>query len=240
MSASNTEVVVDHVSDLSAAKEPILFLSFLFLQTDLFLEVGILDDLVQSGRNPRIQHVKIREMSIPLNWVRWFQIVQRIDHLHFFDPQHCLRERTRTGTYLGFESYLPTWKRWRCGKFVKLKLRDPKFLLISHVILWISSFCWKREFLIDGVLTNLGVGKVSLFCSSLLATSLPVLGRTGSASVAFRFQEWRISLSGVDAQSITACGLSTTFPGVPSKFRVSGRRLWSRLSKPRGLGTIAG
>ena len=30
MSASNPEIVVDHVSDLSSAKEPILFLSFLF------------------------------------------------------------------------------------------------------------------------------------------------------------------------------------------------------------------
>ena len=54
MSASHSEVVVDHVSDLYSAKEPIFFLSFLFCQTDLFLEVGILDDLVQSGRNPRI------------------------------------------------------------------------------------------------------------------------------------------------------------------------------------------
>ena len=62
MSASNSEVVVDHVSDLSSAKEPILFLSFLFLQIDLFLVVGILDGLIQSRRNPRVQHLKIREM----------------------------------------------------------------------------------------------------------------------------------------------------------------------------------
>ena len=45
MSASNPEVVVDHVSDLSSAKEPVFFLSLLFLQTDLSLEVGILDGL---------------------------------------------------------------------------------------------------------------------------------------------------------------------------------------------------
>ena len=67
MSASNPEALADHVSDLPSAKEPILFLSFLFLQTDLFLAVGILDDLVQSGRNSRIQHLKIREMRITLN-----------------------------------------------------------------------------------------------------------------------------------------------------------------------------
>ena len=46
---------MDHVSDLSSTKEPILFVSFLFLETDLFLEVGILDDLVQSRSNSRIQ-----------------------------------------------------------------------------------------------------------------------------------------------------------------------------------------
>ena len=67
MSASNPEVVVDHVSGLSRAKEPIFFLSFLLLQTDLFLQVGILDDLVQSRNNSRVQQFKIREMSVPLN-----------------------------------------------------------------------------------------------------------------------------------------------------------------------------
>ena len=36
MSTSDSKVVVDHVSDLSSTKKPILFLSFLFLETDLF------------------------------------------------------------------------------------------------------------------------------------------------------------------------------------------------------------
>ena len=67
MSASNPDVVVDRVSDPSSAKVSILFLSFLFLQTDRFLEVGILDDLVQSERNPRIQHLKVRRVSFSLN-----------------------------------------------------------------------------------------------------------------------------------------------------------------------------
>ena len=43
--------------------------------------------------------------------------------------------------------------------------------------------------MVDGLLANLGVGVVSLSRSSLLATDLSVLGRTGSPSVAFRFQE---------------------------------------------------
>ena len=51
-------VVVDHVSDLSSSWTPIFFLSFLFLQTDLLLELGILDDLVPSKGNLRVQHLK--------------------------------------------------------------------------------------------------------------------------------------------------------------------------------------
>ena len=46
-SVSNPEVVVNHVGDLFSAEEQILFLSFLFFQTDVFLEARILDDLVQ-------------------------------------------------------------------------------------------------------------------------------------------------------------------------------------------------
>ena len=37
-------------------QKPILFLSFLFLKTDLLLEVGMLHDLVQSRSNLRVQH----------------------------------------------------------------------------------------------------------------------------------------------------------------------------------------
>ena len=110
-----------------------------------FVLVGILEDLVQSGRNPRIQHLKIRKWVYPWIECNDLKIVHWIDHLHFFDPQHCLWGWTGTGTCWCFESYLPTWKRWRCGEFVKLKLRDRKSWLINHVILWIWSFCWKER-----------------------------------------------------------------------------------------------
>ena len=39
--------------------------------------------------------------------------------------------------------------------------------------------------MVDGLLANLGVGIASRICSSLLATGLPALGRTGLPSVAF-------------------------------------------------------
>ena len=45
--SSDAEVLVDQVSDLSSTKETVLFLGFLFLQTDLSFELGIVDDSVQ-------------------------------------------------------------------------------------------------------------------------------------------------------------------------------------------------
>ena len=62
MSTNDSKVVVDHVGDLSSSKKPILFLDFLFLKTDLLLEVRIWDDLVQSRGNSRVQHLEIREI----------------------------------------------------------------------------------------------------------------------------------------------------------------------------------
>ena len=45
--SSDPEVLVDQLSDLSSSKETAFFVSFHFLQTDRFLEAGILDDSVQ-------------------------------------------------------------------------------------------------------------------------------------------------------------------------------------------------
>ena len=40
-------MIVDQVGNLSAAKETVLLLGFLFLQTDSPFELGIMDDFVQ-------------------------------------------------------------------------------------------------------------------------------------------------------------------------------------------------
>ena len=72
MNTSDPEVIVDHLSDLSSAKEPTFFLSFLFLQSDLLFcfEVGILADVIQGPCNPRVEHFENWEVSIPLNRTR--------------------------------------------------------------------------------------------------------------------------------------------------------------------------
>ena len=71
------------------------------------------------------------------------------------------------------------------GNFVKLKLRDLKSLLISHVNMF-------QEFMVGGFLAKLGVGIVSRFRSSLLATRFLVLSRSVLSPVALWFQEWSI------------------------------------------------
>ena len=47
MAPSDPEVIVDQASNLSAAKETVLLLGFLFLQTDFSFGMGIMDDFVQ-------------------------------------------------------------------------------------------------------------------------------------------------------------------------------------------------
>ena len=47
MGPSDPEVIVDQIDNLSVAKETVLFLGFLFLQTDSPFEMGIMDDFVQ-------------------------------------------------------------------------------------------------------------------------------------------------------------------------------------------------
>ena len=47
MAPSDPEVIVDQVGNLSTAKETVLFLGLLFLQTDSPFELCIMDDSVQ-------------------------------------------------------------------------------------------------------------------------------------------------------------------------------------------------
>ena len=81
MAPSDPEVIVDQVGNLSAAKETVLILGLLILQTDSPFELGIMDDFDQRWSNPRIKSFKIR---------------------------HRFRRELWTSTYLGLEPYLPT------------------------------------------------------------------------------------------------------------------------------------
>ena len=84
MSASHSKVVVDHEGDLSSSQKPVLFLGFLFLETDLLLELGILNDLVQRRSNLRVHHFKCWK-NLSRNGSRGLQFLQSINLLHFDD-----------------------------------------------------------------------------------------------------------------------------------------------------------
>ena len=59
MSTSNSKVVVDYEGDLCSSLKPILFLGFLLPDADFLLELGTLDDLLQSRSNIRVQHLEV-------------------------------------------------------------------------------------------------------------------------------------------------------------------------------------
>ena len=65
MSASHSKIVVNHEGDLSSSQEPTIRLGFLLLEGELLLELGILDDLVQSRSNLRVHHLKVWKNSFP-------------------------------------------------------------------------------------------------------------------------------------------------------------------------------
>ena len=65
MACSDPEVIVDQVGNLSAAKETVLFLGLLFLQTDSSFEMGIMDDFVQCRNNPLASSTSKFGIEIP-------------------------------------------------------------------------------------------------------------------------------------------------------------------------------
>ena len=73
-----------------------------------------------------------------------------------------------------FESNLPTEECRTCREFVELQFRYLLSLLSNHRILWI---------MVDGVLANVGIGIVSLLCSSSLAKEVPFPIACGTETV---------------------------------------------------------
>ena len=174
---------------------------------DLLLEVGILgwsySEQTQSS-HPASQNSWNRsrrfnssnESTISTSW--W----------HYMPPSVNWNKHL-----LGSWCFFPTWKSWKCGNVFKLEVpRSEVFVDQPDTSVSSTHSAGRREFLIDGLLANLGVGIVSLLCSWHLTTGLPVLGCIESPIVALGFQEWNIPQEGVDTQSIGAGGLAKRFP----------------------------
>ena len=138
MGSSDPEMIEDQVGNLCAAKETVLHLGLLFLQTDSPFELGIMDDFVQCQSNPRIKYFKVRHWNTT-SWWRRSQFIHWIIQLQFLEPLHRFRRELRTSTYLGVESHLPASKGcWR-RELVKVEIRNLQSLVVCPIILWIVS-----------------------------------------------------------------------------------------------------
>ena len=182
MSASQSKVVVDHEGDLSSSQKLVNFLGFLFLETDL-LEVGILDDLVQSRSNRRVKHFKI--------WKRIAMIAIPLMN----QPSLLLRSITLlpmgnlNSSHLIFESYFPNHTWFWIREFVELQQRYLLSLLSNQKNLRIPT--GSNELIVDGLPAHVGIGIVSLFCLSSLVKRVPVPVACGTDPVSLGVaQEW--------------------------------------------------
>ena len=127
MCSSYPKGFVDHTRNLSSTEKTVFHLG---LQTDFLLEVWVHDDLFHGRRNLRNKKLKIRE-SMPSNLLRRLNIVHWIDHLHFFDPQHNFRGKVTTGTYLGFETRLPTLKMSKYSEIYRNAFPRPDSSIVQ-------------------------------------------------------------------------------------------------------------
>ena len=234
MSTSDSKVVVDHVSDLSSTKKPILFLS-----------LPVPPDWPSSwSRNSGWSYSKQKQISRPafkipeiftLNWSRrlkfhtlnwpspllWSIALpprenrnQKLPGFWFFIFQH------ETLKVLGiYRTEAPIF-----AIFAVHPKNSVEFPLVRKN-------SWWTAFLQTSALVSCSQFVLHLSRHvSLYLTALAALGVV----------EWRIPWWGVCDASIIARGLPTTFPYVPDKFHVSDRRLWSSLNVERGLRTTAG
>ena len=82
--------------------------------------------------------------------------------------------KTGTRTHLDFESFLPTWKRWRCGGISQNQA--PRFAVFADQRrnAWTWSFFW-QEFMVDGLLAGIGIAVALPIRWSPLSTGCPVL-----------------------------------------------------------------
>ena len=135
MSASDPEVVVSHVSDLSSSKKPILFQSFLFLQADLlFLKWEFLMIVFNAEA--------ILESSSS-KFGKFLPAVDREDFNSSIESTICTSLTHNIASEGKSEQELTSVLKLNfqkindmSGEFLKLKLRYLQSLLPNHRTLW--------------------------------------------------------------------------------------------------------
>ena len=107
MSTSHLKIVVDHVSDLSSSKKPVLFLSFQFSRP-----------ASRSLENPCHKLIAMIFNS-PTELTISTSLIHNI----------ASEGETEQELTLVLKSHLPTWTRWRCGECVKIEA--PRFAIFA-------------------------------------------------------------------------------------------------------------
>ena len=147
ISPNDREVIVDQVNNLSAAKETVLLLGLLFLQTDSSFWNG------NYGWSCSV--LKQFSHQEPKNWQwntsKWrrSQFIHWINQLHFFDPLHRFRRKLWTNINFSLESFLPASKRTWCRELVKMEIRNLQSLLVHNSLKSFLQWKW-LNFLADG------------------------------------------------------------------------------------------
>ena len=185
VSASHSSVVVDHESDPSSSSKPVLFLGLSAPRG--WPWIGIPDDLVQSRGNLRVQHLEVWKV-LSTNWSRGFQLVLRINRLHF-DQQHNIRCEIITGGHLIFDTYFHTKKD--CGS---ANLSNWNSDICPTMKLCGNSTGSIKELAVDGLVANVGIGVVPWFSVSSPVWKVFVLPFTGTAS-RFLCAHWELIYS---------------------------------------------
>ena len=91
--------------------ESVVILSTLLFDTYYFSEGYLrVENPLQCGRNHRIKHVIIREISSSYNRTWCLKFVSWLCHLNFLDPVHCEMSFCWFWTYFSFEVDFPAWK----------------------------------------------------------------------------------------------------------------------------------
>ena len=210
-------------------QKPILFLSILFLKTDLLLHVGILDDLVQSWSDLRVQHFENSG-----NYCQ--QLIAKISIRPLNRPSPLL-----WSIILRSEGKSEQGVTWLLNLIFQYKNEAG----VGNLSNWSSDICClfcptiklcgistrTKEFIVVGLLANVGIGIVFPIRSSSLATSL---------TCSTWCRKLINSSIGVCDDSSVERGFAKTFSCDPDRFHVSSGKRLSQPSIARGLGILAG
>ena len=146
------------------------FWAFLSSKLTFFLKWEFWMILFKSRTNLRVQHFKIGNiLSSNCSW--GLRFIQWTDHLHFFDPEHSFRWKIRTSSNLSFlNSNFHTKNDCGWGNLSNCG-SDSCYLCCPTKELCGSGI---SEFMVDGLLANIGIGILRLSCSSSIAKEVPV------------------------------------------------------------------